>query len=443
MGVDGDVFGPRGGGCFTERASRRRATREGPYGLSGTGPLGRYLSDPPDGSTDDPGAPRRFRPPSAQHSMPHIRLAAALLAALSLAACDGLFEPGERAQDQILFKRYVDASRKNSPFDSLDIYRMNADGTGQRNLTGHLAQYGLVSPSPDGRRVVFQSDRGSSGVAHVWVMNTDGSGLKQLVAEYSTYPRWSPDGTRIAFQKLDAEGLHVFVMNADGTHPVKVSGPAMQVGSVCPVTNPGTRIGLVDWTPDGRVAFTRHYCGFGYRYFLVNADGSGFTETQIKLYDAFWSPDGSKVVYPWPEGGNWRVMLANGDGSGAHVLTTQGTHQGLPWTGYSPWSPDGKQIMFFADNAEVGSSPKECDGAVLPYVVNVDGSGVKKLMDWCRGPFNGWSPSGDQVAFTIFPPGSIPASVPDVHVVQADGSGTVNATNSPFWESEPVWIRGR
>jgi Tol biopolymer transport system component len=381
---------------------------------------------------------------TAVYFMPRIRLAAALLAGLSLAACDGLFEPGEREQEQLIFKRYADASRQNSPFDSLDIYRMNADGTGLRNLTGHLAQYGSLSPSPDGRRVVFQSDRGSSGVAHVWTMNSDGSGLKQLVTDYSTYPQWSPDGARIAFQKVDAEGLHVYVVNADGSNPVKVSGPAMQVGNVCPIANPGTRINLVGWIPDGRVAFTRHYCGFGYRYFLVNADGTGFTETQIKLYEAFWSPDGSRVVFPRPEGGYWRIILMNADGTGARVLSTQGTHQGLPWTGYSPWSPDGQRIVFFANTAEVAASDRNCSETVLPYVVNVDGTGVKRLMDSCRGFFNGWSPSGDQVAFTLFPgTGSFPDNPPDLYVVNADGTEAANLTNNAFWESDAVWLARR
>lgn len=373
--------------------------------------------------------------------MPHIRFAAALLAALSLAACDGVLEPGERAEDKILFLRYTDASRQNAPADSADIYRVNADGAGVRNLTGHPAQYRGLSPSPDGRSVVFQSDRGSSGVSHVWTMNSDGTGLKQLVTGHSWYPRWSPDGARIAFMMSGTDGAHVYVMNADGSNPVKVSAPAMQVGGSCGTPSPGTRIDLVGWIPDGRVAFTRHYCGFGYRYFIVNADGSGFAETQIKLYEAFWSPDGSKVVFPRPEGGYWRIILMNADGTGARVLSTQGTHQGLPWTGYSPWSPDGTRVVFFAHTAQSAPSERHCSETIHPYVANVDGSGVKRLMDSCRGFFNGWSSSGDKVAFTIFPgTGPFPDNTPDLHVVSADGTGAANVTNSPFWESDSVWL---
>jgi Tol biopolymer transport system component len=370
---------------------------------------------------------------------------AALVAVLSLAACDGLFEPSEPAPEQLIFKRYARATINNLNSDSLDLYRVNADGTGLQNLTGHLAQYGSLSSSPDGRKVVFQSDRGTPGVSHVWVMNSNGTGIKQLTTPYSHSPRWSPDGARIAFMMGGTDGMHVYVANADGSNPIKVSEPAMQVGNACGTNPGGTRIDFVDWIPDGRIAFTRHYCGYGYRYFLVNADGSGFTQTDIKLWEAFWSPDGTKVVFPRHEGGYWKVMLANADGSGARVLSTQGTHQGLQRGLTSPWSPDGKQVVFFAETTTTQVPwPDHCTESAAPYVVNVDGSGATRLMDGCRGFFSGWSASGEQVAFTIFPgTESFPESLPDVHVMNADGTGAVNVTSSPQWEGDPVWLGRR
>lgn len=364
--------------------------------------------------------------------------AAVLLAVLSLAACDGPVDPGEQDQEYLLFTRDVDMVRMGT-LDSLEIYRVNADGTGLRNLTGHPAQYGGLSVSPDGRKVTFWSNRGD-GVMHAWGMNTDGTGLKQLTTTYSGSPRWSPDGTRLALTMEGPDGMHVYVMNPDGGNPVKVSGPAMQVGTPCAANaETQTRIGLIDWIGPGRIAFTRHYCGYGYRYFIVNADGSGFTETGIRMHEAFWSPDGSKVVFLAHEGGYWRVMLANADGTGARLLSTQGTHQGLPaWSRYSPWSADGTQILFFAQTTtEQVPSPMSCAESAQAYVVNVDGTGVRPLMDSCTGAFNGWSRSGDKVAFTVRPG----TEAADVHVVNADGGGTVNVSNSAFWESDAIWGR--
>lgn len=367
--------------------------------------------------------------------MTHPRLAAVLFAALALAACDGLLEPGEQAQEQLLFERYADRITR---WDTADIYLVNADGTGARNLTGHLARYGSIRPSPDGRTVLFSSNRGDDDF-HVWRMARDGTGLRQLRTEPGGSPRWSPDGNRIAITMHGPDGGHVYVMNPDGTSPVKVSGPAMQVGSACSnqSASVATNIALADWLPDGRIAFTRFYCGYGYRYFFVNPDGSGFEQTTIRLFEAHWSPDGKRVAVPRFEGGIWQVVVMNVDGSDARTLTAPGTQQGLPWVDWtrSAWSPDSKRLLVYAGSTAGGPQP-ECSFGGIPYAVNVDGSGAQRLMESCGGIFEGWSPSGEKVVFTLRP-GEDPT---DVHAVDADGTGRVNLTNSPGWEGEAQWL---
>ena len=78
--------------------------------------------------------------------------------------------------------------------------------------------------------------------------------------------------------------------------------------------------------------------------------------------------------------------------------------------------------------------------SAVPYVVNVDGSDLQKLLDSCYyGSFNGWSPSGEQVAFTLLSKYG-PANV---YAVKAGGTGAVNLTNSPFWNVDPEWLPRR
>ena len=83
-----------------------------------------------------------------------------------------------------------------------------------RGSDGVLGDDGMPDFSPDGRRIVFTSNRDRNG--EIYVMNPDGSGQRRLTRKPGDdfNPRFSPDGRRIAFTSLPGS---VFVMNANGT----------------------------------------------------------------------------------------------------------------------------------------------------------------------------------------------------------------------------------
>jgi Tol biopolymer transport system component len=117
--------------------------------------------------------------------------------------------------------------RTGGDSDTGDIYPMNADGTGERNLTRHPAVNGAPSWSPDGRRITFDSFRCPPNAARcdstIFVMNADGTGQHRLTRRPGDRsPAWSPSGDRIAFARQVPEdrNYEIFVMKPTGQERV-------------------------------------------------------------------------------------------------------------------------------------------------------------------------------------------------------------------------------
>ena len=254
----------------------------------------------------------------------------------------------------------------DAPFD-FSLYLTTADGVTAAKLdVGMWAS----SPawSPDGSRIAF--NRVAGGNVNWWdnpddvvlpedtihIVNADGSDLVSL-GETGGAVAWSPDGNRLAFSKgVEVPGdewqSEIRVMDVDGSN-VKRLGPGSGAA----------------WSPDGgRLAYARKD-----GIHIMNADGSGdatfgFPGASMPR----WSPDGSKLVFDWW----WRaaaphtadVYVMNADGSGLTNLTALHPSHGH----IAPaWSPDGQRIAYGA-TADFG------DTWAL-YVMNADGTGSTAL----------------------------------------------------------------
>jgi Tol biopolymer transport system component len=102
-----------------------------------------------------------------------------------------------------------------------DIYIVNADGSGEVNVTKSQAIHYRPAWSPDGTKIAFDSNR--SGSFELYVMNANGTSVRRL--GIGGRASWSPDGAKIAFIKgrPDNEQPNIHVMNADGSNVVHIT----------------------------------------------------------------------------------------------------------------------------------------------------------------------------------------------------------------------------
>lgn len=119
--------------------------------------------------------------------------------------------------------------------DNQDIWVMNADGSGKRQLTANEDAESNIDVSPDGRYIVYASVR-PGGNDQIWRMNIDGSNVIPLArGDYYHYlPRVSPDGKWVVFGSFKSGIPRLWKVSIDGGEPIKVTDLAFSAVGFLP-----------------------------------------------------------------------------------------------------------------------------------------------------------------------------------------------------------------
>jgi len=185
---------------------------------------------------------------------------------------------------------------------SWDLWVMNADGTGQRQLTvGARSNYG-PSVSADGRHVFFVSNR-SGGPFHIWRMDIDGSNPLQLTSQGGeNFPHATPDGRWVVYATIGfGQDSAVWKVPVEGGQPVRLTNVPASWPSV---------------SPDGKWFVCTYGVGnpvTSARLAVISIDGGEPTKTfdpgPTFRSNTVWLPDNRGIAYLDARGGVQNVWL--------------------------------------------------------------------------------------------------------------------------------------
>jgi len=307
-------------------------------------------------------------------------LAAGALLLTVLAACGSDENGGPAATDRpgggqgpepfgtIAFYAFRDGNQ--------EIYSMDVDGSNQKNLTNNPGQDFEPDWSPDGKQIVFASDR-EGGDVHLFILNRDGSEVRKLTKGSGGYlsPRWSPDGKRIALSRSGT----IMVMDADGANLKTVFEPeAEENAALCKA--PGFVGG---WSPDS---------------------------THITYYSASVSRQLAQVCTIAEDGSDLKVVVSEPAGLHAEPV----------------WSNDGRFLAYRSirsENHEI-------------YVVDLETGEDRRLTDAPEVDAEPeWSPDDQWIAFVSYR--EYPNS--DIYIMRKDGSDVRRLTTDPAKDTYPIW----
>jgi Tol biopolymer transport system component len=267
------------------------------------------------------------------------RAAPLLLSVLYLSSCDSATSP-PAAPPEVLYTA--------CDYFTCSLRAIRADGSGERPVTsnGWDGEW-----SPDGRQIVFASDR--DGPRQIYVMQADGSGVRRVTSnpEPEDMPTWSPDGRSIAFVIYDDRGNHLIRQDLDGSHRVVL------------VAQPTGALYDIDWSPDGR----RLVYEDQFTITTVGADGRGLLRLATGEFPV-WTPGGDRIVFCDDDR---HLASMRPDGTDQRSFGVPQVSRGKEY--YPAWSRSGDRIAFM--RYQSGSSTL---GDI--YTAAPDGSDVRLLV---------------------------------------------------------------
>lgn len=255
----------------------------------------------------------------------------------------------------------------------------------EKNLTNHISEDRYASYSPDGSKILFESNR--NGNWDLFVANVDGSFVRQMTRDSADdrRPSWHPSEDEIIFESNRSGEFQLYVLNLYNSKVRVVNLPQMSGEPM-----------FASYSPDGQfIAYTQKSKGDSSKLLIVDPKGNQMVTLADYGYRSFyprWSPDGGRLLFfSRHETANEddEIYVIKKDGSGIKRLTNWPKHNFCP-----TWSPDGERIAF-------AQSMQDTRPEI--FIMNKDGSDVVQITKNEGGDtLPTWSPDGKRLLITAY-----------------------------------------
>jgi TolB protein len=221
---------------------------------------------------------------------------------------------------------------------SKEIWVMDYDGANQRPLTSLRSIAITPRWSPDGSRIAFTCFAPYNGItsAQICMYSMDSGKLITFPRFRGTNitPAWSPDGTQLIFSSSMQSNPELYVADINGGRPKRLT--FSNGANMSPVWNPKT---------GQTIAFVSDRGGTPQLY-LMNSDGTGVTKLDLPdkgyVIDPAWSPNGQLLAFSWRRpNDNYDIYIMDAASRQLVELTRDQARNERP-----SWAPDGRHLVF-------------------------------------------------------------------------------------------------